>query len=151
MPYCAVATVRRDGSEEQAFKLRLEHSLKNNSNRFLTLGGKTALDTVFDEYWGGGKGFPVLRRDFFARHASSWCDQQNYNNDTRIAHRSRWSPSCSDDVPFLLNIKAVDPHTDPHRTLHILWPGFLVFACYGLLVLGGGERSSEDTNEKAED
>tara|TARA_B100001057_G_scaffold483394_1_gene560085 strand:- start:680 stop:1129 length:450 start_codon:yes stop_codon:yes gene_type:complete len=140
-PSCAVVTVRRDSSAEQLFQLRLEHSLKNSSSRFLTLGGKTALDTVFDEFWGGGEGFPVLRRDFFARHAASWCDQQSHNNDTRVAHRIDWSPSCSDDVPFLLNIKAVDPHVDPHRTLHIIWPSFLVLACYGLILFGNGEIS----------
>lgn len=130
-PDCLVVTV--DGSKERVTReLTVRNLLLENGNRFLTRGGRTALENVHRSVWGDdpmqGGSTPMSRSRFVALHAQEWCD--------RTAQGAEGYP-CEGDSTFVLHVETYprDKNRREKTLLYYGWPLGVVFATVGVVTL----------------
>lgn len=128
-PDCLVVRVEGRG-EHVSRTMAVKNRLLHNGKRFLTRGGRLALESMHREIWGDGANcgdaLPVTRSQFVSRHAREWCDRESSNMSA--------FPCEGSDV-FTLRIDSFPPAGDENaRTLFYYgWPLGTVFGMVAIV------------------
>lgn len=125
-PDCLVVSIEGSGRRETR-ELVVRNLLLRNENRYLTRGGKLALESVHREVWGGGDD-PVSASRFVALHAKEWCDRSSANHSAF---------PCESQDTFTLRVETFSrAEADRAKTmLYYGWPLGVVFGVVGIVFL----------------
>ena len=125
-PDCLVVSIEGSGRRETR-EIAVRNRLLRNENRYLTRGGKLALETIHRTVWGGGDDAVSASR-FVALHAKEWCDGSGINHTA--------FPCEGPDI-FTLRVETFSrDEADRAKTmLYYGWPLGVVFGVVGIVFL----------------